>query len=666
MVVIIPKSEKEFTDLSYWKKFFKHNSSFEWYGDYSKLGLIFEKYIKSTDFILQIGCGNSSLADDLFDNGYRNILSIDTDQNVIDKQNKKNHENRPSLKFKNCSASNIDLQNSSVNVAIDKGTLDALLPSKYSEKEYNLVDLIFEEIERCLAPFGRYIIITLAQDHIIQKLVNYFDKSHFMIRFQKCFQSGKEFVMPVFAVIITKFKMPLSQKRKIEYLNGTDIQPELIETSEKLLERIKAEQQLSWFKHYISKGPIEEASVKIYFSNGKERYELFIIDDYNLKKLTKYGVFIVPMGRENDWIFVTTKGRQILRMNCQLHRLVMVRLFRGQDYQSLDAVQNELNNIVLDFMPKDCINQKINYLSLGSTDVSETIETGSSKINGKWTVEHVFANESTFRRLIFLDSSNLVQSEVEVKKIQNKTEDEKEWQINWSSPFSCEHHKNMTLAFNFLFDAEGNNISLENVLNEKLKIAVLGLGGGIILKAFHDILINSTFIGVELDEEVVKIATKHFDFPENSERIKVVICDAINFIKETAEQVDKLDIIFVDLSGQVNPEGLYCPPSQFVTKEALTFMKKSIKNGGVLALNLVTRDEHTSTDVKKTIKSIFTSVYCVKGDEDVNEIVFCSLSPKNKIDEMIKEIKNRKLPSNICGWLKEYMERMEKVVQFTV
>uniref|UniRef100_A0A915MNP6 Uncharacterized protein n=1 Tax=Meloidogyne javanica TaxID=6303 RepID=A0A915MNP6_MELJA len=283
-----------------------------------------------------------------------------------------------------------------------------------------------------------------------------------MIRFQKCFQSGKEFVMPVFAVIITKLKIPLPQKRKIEYLNGMDIQPELIETSEKLIERIKVEQQLSWFKHYISKGPIEEASLKIYFSNGKERYELFIIDEYNIKKLTKYGVFIVPLGRENDWIFVTTKGRQNLRMNCQLHRLIMVRLFRDQDYQSLDAIQNELNNIILDFMPKDCINQKINYLSLGSTDVSETIETGNSKINGKWTVEHVIANELTYRRLIFLDSSNLVQSEVEVNKIKNKTKDEKEWEINWSNPFSCEHHKNMTLALNFLFDTEGRIILLEN------------------------------------------------------------------------------------------------------------------------------------------------------------------------------------------------------------
>jgi len=34
----------------------------------------------------------------------------------------------------------------------------------------------------------------------------------------------------------------------------------------------------------------------------------------------------------------------------------------------------------------------------------------------------------------------------------------------------------------------------------------------------------------------VEIASKHFEFPKNSERIKTVICDAINFIKESAEQ----------------------------------------------------------------------------------------------------------------------------------
>jgi hypothetical protein len=46
--------------------------------------------------------------------------------------------------------------------------------------------------------------------------------------------------------------------------------------------------------------------------------------------------------------------------------------------------------------------------------------------------------------------------------------------------------------------------------------------------------------------------------------------------------------MFVDLSGQVNQEGLYCPPPQFVTDDALTLMKRSIKNGGFLIFGSIT------------------------------------------------------------------------------
>lgn len=56
--------------------------------------------------------------------------------------------------------------------------------------------------------------VTLAQEHIIEKILNYFGtNSKFMIRFQKCDLTAKDFVIPVFAVIITKFKTALSQKR---------------------------------------------------------------------------------------------------------------------------------------------------------------------------------------------------------------------------------------------------------------------------------------------------------------------------------------------------------------------------------------------------------------------------------------------------------------------
>ena len=244
---------------------------------------------------------------------------------------------------------------------------------------------MFKEVERCLAPFGRYIIVTLAQRHIIEKLMDFFGRNQFLIRVQKSDFAEKDFILPAFVVIITKFKTVLEQRRKFEFLIGIDSPAESVDSIEKLCELIKAQQQMNWFRHYISRGPVEETSVKISSRDGDERYELFIVDDLSLKSLCKYAVFIVPSGRERDWIFATPKGRSILRKNCELHRVVVVRLSRLQDYGSLAQIQKELDPVILDFMPRACIpGQDIKYLSLGKTDVSESVETGDSAISGKW------------------------------------------------------------------------------------------------------------------------------------------------------------------------------------------------------------------------------------------------------------------------------------------
>lgn len=79
MTQILPKVAGEFADPAYWRQFYsKRQSPFEWlvglfvvccvnhyafrYGDYNELGSILEKYLKVSDKMLQIGCGNSKLA----------------------------------------------------------------------------------------------------------------------------------------------------------------------------------------------------------------------------------------------------------------------------------------------------------------------------------------------------------------------------------------------------------------------------------------------------------------------------------------------------------------------------------------------------------------------------------------------------------------------------
>lgn len=58
---------------------------------------------------------------------------------------------------------------------------------------------------------------------------------------------------------------------------------------------------------------------------------------------------------------------------------------------------------------------QIDFLSCGSVDVRATQASGESSINGKWTVEDVVVDKQEFRRLVFLSSSNIVQSEAPLK-----------------------------------------------------------------------------------------------------------------------------------------------------------------------------------------------------------------------------------------------------------
>ncbi len=58
-------------------------------------------------------------------------------------------------------------------MVLDKGTLDAVMPDE-ADTTVATVDRMFSEIDRILRVGGRYICVSLAQDHIIRKVFKYF------------------------------------------------------------------------------------------------------------------------------------------------------------------------------------------------------------------------------------------------------------------------------------------------------------------------------------------------------------------------------------------------------------------------------------------------------------------------------------------------------------
>ena len=64
-------------------------------------------------------------------------------------------------------------EDSQYTVVLDKGTLDAIMTDDKAACHQD-VDHMFAEIARVLRFSGRYVCITLAQEHIIKKVVSHF------------------------------------------------------------------------------------------------------------------------------------------------------------------------------------------------------------------------------------------------------------------------------------------------------------------------------------------------------------------------------------------------------------------------------------------------------------------------------------------------------------
>ena len=208
---LLPRTHAEFQQQQYWEKFFsKRSAPFEWYGQYTDLCDVLHKYAKPTSQVLVVGCGNSKLSEDLYDAGFHKIDNIDISDVVIRQMTAKNKLSRPDMKFTKMDILDMSYSNAIFDCVIDKGTLDAIF-SNTDDVTVQKVDRIFDEVGRVLKIAGRYLCITLAQDHILQKLLQYFNESDWLLRVHRVLLgreegegSGLGGTLPVFVFVMTK------------------------------------------------------------------------------------------------------------------------------------------------------------------------------------------------------------------------------------------------------------------------------------------------------------------------------------------------------------------------------------------------------------------------------------------------------------------------------
>ncbi|KAL5011998.1 hypothetical protein ScPMuIL_010549 [Solemya velum] len=622
---LLPQSHTEFHSPGYWDQFFKKRGTkaFEWYGDYPELCGVLHKYIKPVDPILVVGCGNSRLSEDLYDVGCRNIVNIDISDTVVRQMKEKNRNLRPLMSFTKMDIMQMEYSDGGFGVALDKGTLDALMVDD-SEQVVSDINKMFQEIGRVLKLGGRYICITLLQDHILKKVLEYFPSQGWPVRIHKIHteeseNSEKEFHMPVFALVCTKFKSMPNMKPILEVSNFED-KVQRFETVEKIKSVVKEMQYYAIMRQQLSKRSLvgEQVSLSLYSDvSSSPRYTLHIVDSL-VKSPNSFAIFIVPQGRETEWMFSTDTGRIQLSKSAGFERLIVASLNRNHHYENLDAIKTELSSKVMELVPPTFkMGRQVPFLSVGDNIGHRTmVHQGTSARSGDYVVEDVEADGGTmFRRLIFLSNPNVIQSEARLKADSTKKKGKKKLRyLIDKSYLACQHHVAMVAGLAFVQDFQKH-------FESELTLVLVGLGGGGLASFIHQHFPKVILGVIDIDPAVVTIATDWFGF-QPDERMKVHVADGLEYIEKYTNDEKKHHAVMMDVDSKDLTVGMSCPPEPFIQTNILEAVRNMLHPGGVFILNLACRNEDLKKTVLERIRTIFESVYVKDLEGEVNAVVY--------------------------------------------
>ncbi|XP_074987558.1 eEF1A lysine and N-terminal methyltransferase isoform X2 [Caretta caretta] len=592
----------------------------------------------------------------MYDVGYQDIVNVDISEVVINQMRERNAHRRPKMSYLQMDMLQMDFQDAQFQVVLDKGTLDAILVDE-EEATLERVDRMFAEISRMLQVGGRYLCISLAQAHVVKKVVGYFSREGWMVRVHQVSGSDdgaakQQFVLPVFVYVMTKFKkIPGSVLQILEICTEEQDKPVRVESAEQLVEAIKERQLYALLRSQLNKNPsASHVSLDLCDADaGKPRYTLHVVDSPSVKasRNNHFAIFIIPQGRETEWLFGTEAGRKQLAASAGFRRLITVALHRGQHYEGMEGIQAELSGKVMELAPPGLPSQQqVPFLSVGGDIGVRTIQhRDTSTMSGEYLIEDVKGdNMCYFRRLIFLSNRNVVQSEARLlssaaPRGQKKRKKDKKKQASGSteappesagqaidrSYLCCEHHKAMVAGLALLRNPE-------LLPGARLSVLVIGLGGGSLPLFIHDYFYQSHVEAVEIDPSMLEVATRWFGFSQG-DRMKVHISDGLDYVANLAAAAApaRYNAVMFDVDSKDPTLGMSCPPPAFVEMAFLQKVRTILAPEGVFVLNLVCRDSLLKDSVMATLKEVFPLLYARRIEGEVNEILFCQPHPEGKL-----------------------------------
>ena len=129
----------------------------EWYAPYASVRMSVLPLLRPADRILHVGCGQSRLGADLYEDGFCHVLNMDLSAACIEQMRSQFARSCPKMLWRQMDMTNLECADGSVEAIVDKGSIDALMCTGGSAEK---ISACIDEFHRVLVSGGVYVCMT--------------------------------------------------------------------------------------------------------------------------------------------------------------------------------------------------------------------------------------------------------------------------------------------------------------------------------------------------------------------------------------------------------------------------------------------------------------------------------------------------------------------------
>ncbi|KAL1361949.1 hypothetical protein HN51_010255 [Arachis hypogaea] len=177
-ITTIPSTVNAYLSPSYWDERFSKEEQYEWFKDYSHFRHLIQPHLTPHSSVLELGCGNSQMCEELHRDGAINITCIDLSTVAVERMRKRLlSQGLKDIKVLQADMIELPFEDECFDLVIEKGTMDVLFvdsgdPWNPRPETMSKVMATLKGVHRVLKADGTFISITFGQPHFRRPIFN--------------------------------------------------------------------------------------------------------------------------------------------------------------------------------------------------------------------------------------------------------------------------------------------------------------------------------------------------------------------------------------------------------------------------------------------------------------------------------------------------------------